>query len=64
VSKEHIVKHDHGDGTHSESRITEYPSGATKEVVVDTTNRNLVSVDPVVSVTNTDSKGNSTTKRY
>ena len=65
MAKEHITKQDHGDGYHTETTKTSYPSGGTKEVVVDTSDRTLLGGgDHVESVTRTDSDGNSVTKRY
>ena len=58
----HTTKHDHGDGTHSETKTTTYESGASKTVESDITDRNLLGGDKVVSVTQTDSHGNSTTR--
>ncbi len=64
MTKEHVTTHDHGNGRHTESTTTVYDSGATKEVVRDISDRSLVSIDPVISVTRTDSDGNSKTERY
>ncbi len=64
MTKEHITKHEHGDGTWSETKTTTYDSGATKSVTKDITERTLLHDGDVVSVTRTDKDGNSRTERY
>lgn len=60
----HTTKHRNGDGTWIEKTKTTYPSGASKTVVKDITDRTLLHDGSVVAVTRTDEKGNSRTERY
>jgi hypothetical protein len=64
MAKVHTTKHDHGDGTHSETKTTTYPKGTTVTVETDTTDRNLLGGDKVISRTTTDPAGNSKTEKY
>ena len=64
TNKTHTTKHDHGNGTHTETTTTSYPSGASKSVTSDITDRTWFSNDDVVEVTRTDKDGNSQTKKY
>lgn len=61
LGREHVTKHDHGDGTHSETHTTNYNDGSSKSVTWDTTDRNLLGGDKWESTTRTDSHGNSKT---
>jgi hypothetical protein len=64
MTSKHIIKQRTGDGTWYETEKTSYDSGASKAVTRDITDRTLISVDPVVEVTRTDTHGNSRTDRY
>jgi hypothetical protein len=64
MTKEHTTKHQHGDGTWTETKTTTDDSGASKSVTKDTTDRTLLNDGTVTSVTRTDRDGNSTTKKY
>ena len=64
MTKEHTTKHDHGNGTWTETKTTTYDSGASKSVTKDITDRTLLNDGSVISKTETDKDGNSRTTRY
>ena len=59
-----MTKHRHGNGTITETKTTNYPTGGSKSVTKDISNRTLLNDGKVKSVTRTDRNGNSTTKKY
>ncbi len=61
---EHTTKHKQGDGTWTERKTTNYPSGGSKSVTRDVTDRTLLNPGKVISVTRTDKGGNSRTTKY
>jgi hypothetical protein len=61
MTKTHITKHDHGDGTHSETRTTIHPRGTVVEKTYDTTDRNVLGGERFIEKTVTDPDGNSKT---
>lgn len=56
-----VTKHDHGDGSHTETHRTEYPRGTVVEKTYDTTESTVLGGDRFVEKTVTDPDGNSTT---
>lgn len=64
MGTQHTTKHQHSDGTWTETTTTDYKDGSSKSVTKDITDRTLLNDGKVITVTRTDSDGNSRTEGF